>query len=187
MKEADRTAIWRPAAGRGTGSDECALWRDSRGWRLEGLVVTDYHGEPAQVRYAVGCDADWATRTARVELRTPSAQRYIELRAHNRRWFDGDGRELEAVHGCVDVDLGMTPATNTLPLRRLALAIGESCDVTAAWVRFPELTIEPLPQRYTRLDERRYRYESATGFMAELTVDDVGLVVDYPGGWERVQ
>ena len=52
---------------------------------------------------------------------------------------------------------------------------------------FPELTIEPLPQRYLRLGERRYRYESAGGaFVAEIEVDDLGLVVSYEGGWERI-
>jgi hypothetical protein len=59
--------------------------------------------------------------------------------------------------------------------------------VTAAWLRFPELTLEPLSQRYVRLDERRYRYESQGGsFVAELEVDDLGLVVHYEGGWQRV-
>ncbi len=88
--------------------------------------------------------------------------------------------------GCIDVDLGITPSTNTLPIRRLNLQVGESADVTAAWVRFPELTVEPLAQRYTRLDERRYRYESTTGFSAELEVDELGLVVRYGDIWERV-
>jgi len=187
VKELDRTVIWRPAAGRERGSDQCALWRDAQGWRLEGLVLTDYHGEPAQVSYTVACDPDWTTRAATLELRAASVQRYIELRVRNRRWFTGNGRELNALRGFLDVDLGVTPATNTLPLRRLNLSVGERQDVTAAWVRFPELTVEPLPQRYTRLDTNRYRYESATGFTAELTVDDVGLVIDYPGGWERVR
>lgn len=95
--------------------------------------------------------------------------------------------DAEALRGLVDVDLGFTPATNTLSLRRLAPAIGSSVDVTALWVRFPELTIEPLPQRYTRLSETRYRYESASGaFVAELEVDDLGLVVVYEGGWRRI-
>ena len=59
--------------------------------------------------------------------------------------------------------------------------------MTAVWVRFPELTIEPLPQRYGRLAERRYRYESAGGaFAAEIEVDDLGLVTTYEGGWRRI-
>ncbi|HEV3077650.1 MAG TPA: putative glycolipid-binding domain-containing protein [Thermoanaerobaculia bacterium] len=95
--------------------------------------------------------------------------------------------EIPAVAGCLDVDLAFTPATNILPLRRLRLAVGESREMTAAWVRFPELSVEPLAQRYTRLDERRVRYESRGGaFTAELEVDELGLVVSYPPLWERV-
>jgi uncharacterized protein len=48
------------------------------------------------------------------------------------------------------------------------------------------LTVEPFPQRYTRLAERVYLYESLTSdFKAQLTVDDLGLVVEYQGVWER--
>lgn len=95
--------------------------------------------------------------------------------------------EIPAVAGCLDVDLAFTPATNILPLRRLRLAVGESREMTAAWVRFPELSVEPLAQRYTRLDERRVRYASRGGaFTAELEVDELGLVVRYPPLWERV-
>jgi uncharacterized protein len=95
--------------------------------------------------------------------------------------------EIPAVAGCLDVDLAFSPATNILPLRRLDLAVGESREMTAAWVRFPDLSIEPLAQRYTRLDERRVRYENRDGsFTAELEVDELGLVVSYPPLWERV-
>jgi hypothetical protein len=58
--------------------------------------------------------------------------------------------------------------------------------MTAAWVRFPELALEPLPQEYGRLAERRYRYSSAGGrFVAELEVDEQGLVTTYGRIWAR--
>ena len=66
------------------------------------------------------------------------------------------------------------------------LQVGSSESVIAAWVKFPELTIQPLSQRYTRLAKDTYRYESNTGFSAEIVVDDLGLVIAYPGGWERI-
>ena len=47
--------------------------------------------------------------------------------------------------------------------------------------------IEPLTQRYTRLAEHRYQYESGNGtFTAEIEVDKMGMVVHYPDGWQRV-
>jgi len=90
------------------------------------------------------------------------------------------------VRGCLDVDLAVTPATNTLPIRRLDLGMSKSESVTASWIKFPELTVEPLSQRYTRTAKNIYRYESDTGFSADIQFDDLGLVVAYPGGWERV-
>ena len=54
-----------------------------------------------------------------------------------RRWWSA-GAELVAFRGCDDVDLGITPVTNTLPIRRLHLAIGETRAVTAAWLQFPD-------------------------------------------------
>src|SRR5205085_597994 len=101
-----------------------------------------------------------------------------------RRWWAG-GRELAELRGFLDVDLGITPATNTLPIRRLGLAVGERRDIVAAWVRFPELAITPLAQRYTRLAPARFRYESHNGrFVADLDVDDLGLVRLYGNGWQ---
>jgi hypothetical protein len=107
---------------------------------------------------------------------------------HERRWRL-DERELENVRGCEFVDLGVTPSTNTLPIRGLDLPIGGGHEFVAAWIRFPDLAMLPLRQRYTRSSERVYRYESLvngkTNFMAELEVDEHGLVIDYQGVCKR--
>ena len=88
------------------------------------------------------------------------------------------------VRGCIDVDLGFSPVTNTLPIRRLALPVGGEAAVRAAWLRFPELEFVPLEQVYRRLAAERYLYESAGGrFRAELEVDAWGLVTRYGDYW----
>jgi len=148
-------------------------------------VALAFADAPALVRYTVACDAAWQTRTVVVDCAIGLRQRILRLTTAGGKW-DLDGQPRPDLNGCVDVDLGVTPATNTLPIRRLNLAVGESREVVAAWVRFPALELRLLAQRYTRLDERTYRYESDTGFSAELTVDDLRLVISYPQGWERV-
>jgi hypothetical protein len=81
----------------------------------------------------------------------------------------------------------VTALTNTLPIRRLRLAIGECAEITAAYIAFPELTVSPNPQRYTRLSSDRYRYESLdTDFVREITVDEHGIVITYPDLFHRV-
>jgi hypothetical protein len=81
----------------------------------------------------------------------------------------------------------VTPATNTLPIRRLALDVGESRAVDALWIVFPDVTPRRLQQIYTRTGDRLYRYENpSTGFQAELETDEAGLVVRYGDFWQRV-
>jgi hypothetical protein len=104
----------------------------------------------------------------------------LELSADGVGGWSADG-----VEGCLDVDLGFTPATNTLPIRRGELAVGEAFDLDAAWVRFPALTLERLSQRYERLADDRYLY-SSDGFRAELVVDAHGLVLEYEGFWRAI-
>ena len=65
------------------------------------------------------------------------------------------------------MDLGCSPSTNTLPIRRLGLAVGTSKTIQAAWITFPELRVQKAAQTYTRLDEVTYRYASGT-FVGEL-------------------
>ena len=166
----------------------CVLEGRPDGWLLQGTVVLALAGRPAHAAYAIACDAGWRTRTVHVALEMEGLpSRVLSLRVNAERgWWDGD-QELVAVRGCSDIDLSITPSTNTLPLRREPMVIGASIEPRAAWVRFPELTVEPLPQRYMRVEEQRYRYESLeSGFAAELTVDALGLVRRYGDLWHRV-
>jgi hypothetical protein len=192
-----RTVLWQRIDS--PGSEWCTLEREPEGWRVRGIVLAAVDTVPVLVQYAVALASDWSTRAVEIVMRSGNASQLRELRLTvdpEQRWQIEREPSLDpsmpqddpmALHGLTDVDLGITPATNTLPIRRLDPAIGEAVAVTAAWVRFPELTIEPLPQRYIRLAERRYRYESAGGaFVTEIEVDELGLVTRYEGGWQRV-
>ncbi|MGZ3582462.1 MAG: putative glycolipid-binding domain-containing protein [Ktedonobacterales bacterium] len=193
MAERERALIWRRVDT--DGLEYCALAHsDAGGWTLGGTVVVTFGGRPAEASYEVVCDEQWQTKIAVVSLTMAGQQRTLRLAVDDERRWWADGQELPELQGCVDVDLGVTPATNTLPIRRLGLDTGASALVTAAWVRFPSLEVSPLVQGYTRLDAEHYRYESGEdleqggepAFTAELLVDDAGLVLEYEGLWQRV-
>jgi uncharacterized protein len=169
------------------GSDYCALWHTAESWLLKGTVIGVLKGQrPMLASYEISCDENWLTHRVQVERTLGSDVKSLALSVDRRGVWRSSGQELHDIHGCDDVDLALTPATNTLPIRRLNLQVGNSQSVVAAWVKFPDLTVQPLSQRYTRLAKNSYRYESNTGFSAEIVVDDLGLVTAYPGGWERV-
>ena len=85
----------------------------------------------------------------------------------------------------MDLDLNFSPSTNLLPIIRLNLEVGQQAEVKAAWLRFPDLKLEPLSQVYEKLSEFKYRYSSRGGdFVTELTVNKLGFVTAYPELWE---
>ena len=128
-------------------------------------------------------DGAGTTTAAHVREIRGFEQRALTLERTAKGAWSVDGSADRKLKGCADVDLGFSPATNTLPIRRLRLGIGASKTIQAAWVRFPEMTVEKAAQTYTRLDEYTYRYQSGS-FSAELVVDDDGLVAQY-AVWRR--
>ncbi len=171
--------LWEFSKG---GSELCVLEKERRGWRLRGTVLLAAERGPAEIRYSVGVDRAWVTEDVEVVIAFAGGDilKPVEL---GTLW-SGEERPPE-FRDCVDVDLGFTPATNTLPIRRLGLRVGERAKVQVAWLRWPELRVERAEQRYERLAEDRYRYSSGS-FAADLTVDEHGLVVEYEGLWRAI-
>jgi hypothetical protein len=95
-------------------------------------------------------------------------------------------RPHSKLDGCLDVDLEASAMTNAFPAHRLGLEVGERLSAPAAYVRALDLSIERLEQTYERLPDEEgrevYDYESpAFDFRCQLTYDESGLVVSYPG------
>jgi hypothetical protein len=157
-------------------------------WVLRGTILTLYNGAPTEARYEIVCDSSFRTRRANISVRDSDGKRTIQIAAQNGQWYE-NGQENPAVRGAIDIDLGWSPSTNTLPIRRLGLEIGHaSGEFSAAWVKFPDLILQALPQEYHRLADRQYRYSSHGGsFVADLLVDGNGLMMSYDGFWQRVR
>jgi hypothetical protein len=177
-----RRVAWR-RSDESEADEHCTLTVRDSGLSLVGTVLGVEGGLPVRIEYRVLADRAGVTTAAHVRDLRGFETRTIALERSARGGWTVDGTAARTLRGCTDVDLGCSPSTNTLPIRRLRLAIGASHTIQAAWVRFPELTVVKAAQTYTRIDEFTYRYSSGD-FEAELTVDDDGLVTTY-AVWRR--
>lgn len=166
------------------GHEAAELRQIAKGWQLSGVAIVADAGRPCRLEYVITCDAKWHTRRCLMRGFVGSEEVALDLvRAAKGEWT-ANGAPAPHLNSCDDVDLEFSPVTNLLPIRRLQLDVGAAAPVRTAWVRFPEVTVEVLEQVYTRVAPDRYLYESAGGtFRRELTVDAVGLVLDYPDLW----
>lgn len=140
--------------------------------------------QPCRLNYLVRCDSDWRTLSAKVAGWVGDEVIGVDISVDaDQNWWLNKW-QCTNVAGCVDLDLNFSPLTNTLPIRRLNLAVGGEAKVAAAWLKFPSFKLEPLEQVYRRLKGSKYRYESVESrFVTELEVDNTGLVTNYPNFW----
>lgn len=157
------------------GNDACRFAEAEGGFLIDGSA-TDANWNV--VRYRVRARDDGTTRRARIGANS----RIFIRRAPDGEWTL-NGTPVPGLEDALDIDLGFTPATNTLALRRLALPVGGSAEITAAWFDPDDEWLKPMPQTYRRLDETSYDYTSPR-YAARLTVDAMGIVREYEGLWK---
>ena len=153
------------------------------------VLAFDEERGPFRLTYRLTWDESWRLRDAELMLATEKSTRSLSLQADGQgHWRYRDGPSINELDGCLDVDIWPTPFTNTFPIRRQPMAVGERREFRMAWIFAPDLTVRAQPQAYTRLADRLYLFENldGRGFRAELAVDGDGIVLDYPDLFRRV-
>jgi uncharacterized protein len=189
---ATRAVVWLKDERAGCEFAEIALEPDrltARGVALGSSPI------PYRLDYALETGAGFVTTLLDVSSQGAGWSRRLVLRGSGAgSWtIDADayghpdltppGGDSAALAGALDCDLGLSPVTNVMPiLRHGLLSDGGPVELTAAWVSVPDLRVQPDGQRYTSVGENLVRYDALDGsFSATISVDDDGLVVDYPG------
>jgi hypothetical protein len=169
------------------GHDSCRLFKLPDGWRLSGAAVFRDENGPCHFLYDVFTDPAWKTRCAMVSGYLGRKPVALRIRSPEAGRWSVNGLRAKDVDGCIDIDLAFTPATNLIALRRLRLEVGQRAETTAAWLRFPEMRLARLFQRYRRTGRTEYRYEApAENYAGTLLVQPSGAVILYPGFFEMV-
>lgn len=164
---------------------------------------------PYHLSYRLEAADDFVTRVLDVDVRGAGWARSLALRHDGRgRWSwesdhegnvgldppGGDPALARELIGAVDCDLGLSPLTNLMPIRRHGLHEGYgAADIVVAWVSVPDLKLYSYAQRYESISSRgegsvvRFIDRGlADGFTADLQLDADGLIEVYPELAERV-
>ncbi|RCS23685.1 transcriptional regulator [Phyllobacterium salinisoli] len=181
-----RTVRWRSVEGEGL--EHLVIGPHDGGVRADSVVIGERGGIPYGVRYRIDCDARWHISGFSVE--TTAGERLALLSDGRGHWRNEAGDALPQFDNCIDIDLAGTPFTNTIPIRRLGLTPqSETAKLTMLYVPFDRFEPFRDGQNYTCLEAGRlYRYQAEDrSFSADLPVDEDGLVIDYPGLFERLK
>ncbi len=178
-------ARWQDWSGKGI--EHLVLQKDSDEIVAEAAIIGSIDDNNFAARYRILCDGSW--RVTEVEINEIGNDNWLEL-SHDGagNWLDASAKPLPELNGALDIDISITPFTNTIPIRRLHLDRGQSQEILAVYVQVPRLAVTTDRQRYTCLEPGKlYRYESLeSAFTRDIEIDEHGLVVTYPGLFRRV-
>lgn len=167
------------------GAESALLEETANGWLLTGLAVFLHGRQPCGLTYTIECTKKWHTLSASISGHIGIRKCIHQIQVLEGSWRM-NGESCPQVNGCIDIDIGFSPSTNLLPIRRQKLVEGESARIIAAWLQFPSMELTPLTQIYTREKGNRYHYESLdSGFACTIETNRNGLVRSYPGFWHE--
>jgi hypothetical protein len=154
---------------------------------VNGQITGQGLGKLLNVNYQLDINKQWEIQSVKIDLQSDFSFSIYLHKNKEKQWTNEKGEIISRLNNCTDIDITLTPFTNTLPINRLNLAIGESKEIEVVYFDLPTQNFNPSKQRYTNLGNGIYKYESlASGFTANLKVDSEGIVLNYPGIWHRV-
>ena len=161
--------------------ENCLVNTFKTGSEINSTIIGKYDGKIYQVDYQIKTNQHWETVFFEIKSRHSSKVEYLRFESDGKGNWLADGRQANHFKGCIDIDIPLTPFTNTLPINRLKLAQDATQQIQVIYIDLLEHQIRRVRQQYTRLSDTTYHYENVPNdFEANITVDESGLVVDYP-------
>lgn len=165
--------------------ENCTIETTSADVIVDSVILGLYDGMIYRVKYDILLDKDWRTKSCSIESQINLEYKKNELVRHKEGWLL-NGQIRTDFNECTDIDIPLTPLTNSLPVNRLKLDVGQEIEVTVIYIDLLEDTIKPVRQKYRRISSEIFKYENIPNdFEAEIKVDESGFVIDYPLLFQR--
>lgn len=166
--------------------ENCVVETTRTGVNVCSVIVGLYKNIIYRVEYVIKTTPSWETIFLEI------FGQYKDRRFRSRFESDGNGKwnvngkPEGKFGGCIDVDIPLTPFTNTLPVNRLNLSVNQEQQIKVIYCDLLQNQFTEVNQKYIRLSNSTYRYQNVPNdFEADIQVDDYGFIVDYPQLFER--
>ena len=161
--------------------ENCLVKTRANGSEITSTIIGYYYKKIYRVDYHIITNHNWETIFVGINSRHGDQLQSIKFESDGRGNWLNNGEPMNKFNGCIDVDIPLTPFTNTLPINRLKLVKNKPQEIQVMHLDLLSQNIRPVRQKYTKLSDTEYHYENVPNdFEATIEVDENGLVVDYP-------
>jgi hypothetical protein len=166
--------------------ENCLVKFEETGSEITSTIIGSFQQKIYKVDYRILTNAYWETVFFEINSRHSDHAQLIRFESDGKGNWKNNGKINSQFNGCLDVDIPLTPFTNTLPIRRLKLSQNQTQEIQVIYCDILEHRITPVRQKYTCISNTEYHYENVPNdFEATIEVDQAGLVIDYPSLFVR--
>ena len=160
--------------------ENCTLTETDNGISVTSVITGQVNNQAIKILYKILTDILWATYFVEINVILGGYKKTILLEKKGAFWLVNNTID-HRFDDCVDIDISLTPFTNTLPIRRLVFNGQLSNRIEVIYIDIIVDMIMPVKQYYTKISDSVYLYENEKStFKAELKTDSYGLVIEYP-------
>ncbi len=160
--------------------ENCLLAESIDGHEINSTIIGNYGVQIYKVEYHLKTNENWETTFLTLKTQLDHSIELTTLEKKDGIWFLND-KPYNVLKGIFDVDISLTPFTNTLPINRLQLKDNQRQVIDVFYFDILEKNTKPVKQIYTRIAADHYVYENYDkSFKADIKIDEQGLVVEYP-------
>ncbi|RWZ60556.1 hypothetical protein EQV77_04470 [Halobacillus fulvus] len=163
------------------GSEYIEVVKTHHGIEANGNIILTTEKDAFKIDYHMLLDSDWKVK--RLEVNQGKASSFT-LHSNGKGTWCSSLREEWDTEGIIDLDLSITPFSNSLPINRFKWKPHHSRRLHVLFIDGLSLDIRVREQVYTYLGRnefgRQFNYR-CEDYETVLTVDEDGFVTDYPG------
>ncbi len=148
---------------------------------ISSVVVGLHNGKTYRFRYNIELNAAWQTVQCDIMSELDGQLQNYSLRNVGKNQWTMNGELYPEFNDCIDVDISISPLTNTLPINRLQLKNAEEAEIKVICIDLLKEEVKAVRQKYKKVSSDEYRFENVPNdFKAIIKVNPHGFVTDYP-------
>jgi hypothetical protein len=167
-------------------SEACKLTINETMIEAASVITGRFEDKVYSVNYRIKINQHWETIFFEIKSDINGRLKRISYSSNGKGNWNQNGKPISRFTGCIDIDISVTPFTNSLPVNRLNLPEHAQAEISVLYVDVLGQVEKKVSQKYTRLSQSAYKYENIPNdFEAIISVDQQGLVIDYPGLFKK--
>lgn len=167
--------------------EHCGLSIADTGISIKSSVNGNYKDFIYQLDYQVNTNRFWEILFFEIRAQVNDRTTVLSFSSDGKgNWF-ANALPVGDFTGCTDIDISLTPFTNSLPINRLKLLTGQQQKIRVIYIDVLAGQVKPVEQRYEKLSSTQYKYENIPNdFEATISIDESGLVIAYPALFKQI-